>query len=152
MTGEKNLIPMNKRTKEEQKEIVIQGGKASGKARREKKLFRDIIEQLLTSKAPLPLKEMLKNMGFETGKQIDCLEALLKICLSKSTSSRTNLGHLTRFLEFAYEAIGEKKTDTAPAAQIMFIDKDDVKEANDHIDRVLNKAKIIKGGNNTNAR
>ncbi len=146
--GEENLIPMNQLTEDEQRKLASAGGKASVKARREKKLFRELIEQLLINPAPMPLREKLQEMGFEAGEQINSLEALLKICTSKSISPRTSLGHLTRFLEFAYEAIGEKKTDAVPAAQIMFIDKEGVKEANDHIDSVLNKTKIIEGRNN----
>lgn len=39
-----NLIPTNRRTKEEAREIGRGGGIASGKARREKKLFREYLE------------------------------------------------------------------------------------------------------------
>ena len=42
-----NLIPQNKRTKAEQREIARQGGIASGKARREKKQVRDFINAWL---------------------------------------------------------------------------------------------------------
>lgn len=35
--NEQNLVPMNRRTKEEQRKISSAGGKASGKARRAKK-------------------------------------------------------------------------------------------------------------------
>ena len=38
--AQKDLIPMSKRTKEEQKEIATMGGKASGVARRKKKTIR----------------------------------------------------------------------------------------------------------------
>lgn len=38
--GHDNLIPMNKRTKDEQRKIATQGGKASGKVRREKADFK----------------------------------------------------------------------------------------------------------------
>ena len=38
--GHDNLIPMNKRTKDEQREIAFKGGKASGKARKEKADFK----------------------------------------------------------------------------------------------------------------
>lgn len=37
MANDENLIPLNKRTKEEQREIAKQGGIKSGKIRREKK-------------------------------------------------------------------------------------------------------------------
>lgn len=38
--GHDNLIPMNKRTKEEQRKIAVQGGKKSGEVRREKADFK----------------------------------------------------------------------------------------------------------------
>ena len=47
MTGEENLIPLNKRTKEEQREIAIKGGKASGESRRKRKLLKDSMNVLL---------------------------------------------------------------------------------------------------------
>ena len=45
--GQDNLIPLNERTKEEQREIARQGGIASGKARREKSIMKDILEKML---------------------------------------------------------------------------------------------------------
>lgn len=45
--NEENLISFKDRTEEEQREIARQGGVASGKARREKKLFREEIERQL---------------------------------------------------------------------------------------------------------
>lgn len=47
MANEQNLIPLNERTKSEQRAIATAGGKASGKARRNKKLLRDCIDYLL---------------------------------------------------------------------------------------------------------
>jgi len=47
LTGEENLIPLNKRTKEEQREIAIKGGKASGESRRKRKLLKDSMNVLL---------------------------------------------------------------------------------------------------------
>lgn len=48
--GQENLIPLNKRTKEEQREIARQGGIASGKARQEKATFKKTLEMLLDEK------------------------------------------------------------------------------------------------------
>jgi len=45
--NDKNLIPLNKRTKSEQREIAKKGGKASVKARREKKLMSAILADYL---------------------------------------------------------------------------------------------------------
>lgn len=49
--GTKNLIPLNERTKEEQKEITTKGGKASGQARREKSTMKKTLEMLLDEKS-----------------------------------------------------------------------------------------------------
>lgn len=48
--GTKNLIPMNKRTEEEQKKITTMGGIASGQARREKATMKATLEKLLDEK------------------------------------------------------------------------------------------------------
>lgn len=45
--GQENLIPLNERTKEEQREIARQGGIASGKVRQEKATMRKTLELLL---------------------------------------------------------------------------------------------------------
>ena len=47
MANGNNLIPQNKRTKEEQREIARKGGIASGKARREKKTIQKILNDYL---------------------------------------------------------------------------------------------------------
>lgn len=43
-----NLVPLNKRTKDEQREITQKGGKASGVARRRKADLRKIAEGMIT--------------------------------------------------------------------------------------------------------
>ena len=48
MSGEKNLIPLNRRTKEEQKEITTAGGKASGESRRRKRSLKDAADLFLS--------------------------------------------------------------------------------------------------------
>ena len=46
----KNLIPQNKRTKDEQREIARIGGVESGQARRGKKTIQKILADLLEGK------------------------------------------------------------------------------------------------------
>lgn len=48
LNGQENLIPMNERTEEEQREIARMGGIASGKARKEKKMLKDLLEEALS--------------------------------------------------------------------------------------------------------
>lgn len=45
MANEQNLIPNSQRTPEELREITRKGGIASGKARRKKKMLREIMEE-----------------------------------------------------------------------------------------------------------
>lgn len=47
MSNEKNLIPFNKRTESEQREIAQQGGIASGVARRRKRSMREAADYYL---------------------------------------------------------------------------------------------------------
>ena len=56
--NKENLIPLNTRTKEEQREIAIQGGKASGEARRHKATMRETLKMMLED---IPLDEDNKN-------------------------------------------------------------------------------------------
>lgn len=45
--GTPNLVPLNKRTKAEQKEITSKAGKASGVARRKKKSMQEALQMML---------------------------------------------------------------------------------------------------------
>jgi coenzyme F420-reducing hydrogenase alpha subunit len=46
--GHENLIPQSERTKEQQREIARMGGIASGKARKEKRMLKDLLEEALS--------------------------------------------------------------------------------------------------------
>ena len=48
MSGEKNLIPFNKRTEEEQRKIQSAGGKASGASRRRKRSLKEAADLYLS--------------------------------------------------------------------------------------------------------
>lgn len=47
MANDENLIPLNKRTKKEQREIATMGGKKSGEVRRNNKTFKEAINWLM---------------------------------------------------------------------------------------------------------
>ena len=60
-----NLIPLNKRTKTEQRAITQMGGIKSGEVRREKRLLKDTIEMLLNNKpTPEMINECAEKFGF----------------------------------------------------------------------------------------
>lgn len=59
MKGQENLIPLNERTKEEQREIASMGGKASQKKQRErKKLKEDLLIALGIVKGDKTIQEI----------------------------------------------------------------------------------------------
>ena len=77
MANEQNLIPMNKRTKSEQREFTSKGGKKSGEVRRQRKAMKEQIEMLLA----LPFKnveklDFIEDLGIDKDK-IDNQMALL---------------------------------------------------------------------------
>lgn len=97
-----NLKPFNTLTVEEQRKITSKGGKASVKARREKKLMREQMEMLLS----LPLKnEQLKakiqDMGIDS-KDVDNQMALIISIWNKALKGDMSAVNQIR------EIIGEK--------------------------------------------
>ena len=98
------------RTTEEQREIARQGGIASGKARRKKKLLSDLINN-----------EFEKNVSIKSGgetieltkKELAALR-LVRIINSQETTDKVFL----KALEFARDTIGEKPVEKVEMATI----------------------------------
>ena len=65
MANEQNLVPINERTKSEQREIASAGGKASGKARRRKKNLKQKMQLLLSLPAADNDQAELSAMGVD---------------------------------------------------------------------------------------
>lgn len=60
-----NLIPLNRLTKEEQREITSKGGKKSGEVRAQKRLLKDTIEMMLKLQpTPQMVNECAEKFGF----------------------------------------------------------------------------------------
>ena len=67
MAGAENLVPQNKRTKEEQREIQKAGGKASGAKRKEKSTVKSIIRAWAENPVvPKHLKKQAEAFGIDT--------------------------------------------------------------------------------------
>ena len=106
MANEKNLIQNKKRTPSERRENAKKAGQASGKARREKKLLKDCMLDLLK----LPVAESknfnkLIMMGLDP-EEIDN-RSLLTVALFKKA---IECGDVNAFKEIR-NLIGEDKTD-----------------------------------------
>lgn len=92
MANTDNLKPMNKRTKAEQREIARKGGIASGKARREKKQLKEVLEILL-------------SMPSDDGITEDNWEAICMSMLNEAKSGNA------RAFEIIRDTIGQKPTE-----------------------------------------
>lgn len=77
-----NLIPLNKRTKDDQREIQKKGGIASGKVRREKADLKKKVNQILEMDVFSPqLKEALEEKGLSATNQTAVVTVLLQKAL-----------------------------------------------------------------------
>lgn len=102
--AQKDLIPLNQRTKEEQREIARMGGIASGKARREKQKTQQILADLVSikNKDLATFQKEAKKMGLDG--DISIHEVFTMVCLLNSVKSG-NLGDLERLTKL----LGEDK-------------------------------------------
>ena len=96
-----NLIPMSERTKDEQKVIATMGGKASGEARRQKKLMKEQMQILLS----LPCKKQknnnqMKALGIE-GEELDNQMAVIVAMWEKALKGNVKAA------EFLRDTLGE---------------------------------------------
>ena len=66
MNGRDNLIPFDKLTEEEQRNIASKGGKASVEARKKKKNMKEALQLLLSLDVKsLKVREQLKALGID---------------------------------------------------------------------------------------
>jgi len=91
-SGKENLIPLTERTKEEQREIRVKGGKASGEARRKKKELKELLELALSQPC-------------EENPDIDNWTAVTIALMKKVKSGDTKAYEVMR------DTIGQKPTD-----------------------------------------
>ena len=123
--NEQNLIPMNKRTKSEQREFTSRGGKKSGEVRRQRKAMKEQMEMLLS----LPFKQIekldfIENLGIDK-EQIDNQMALLVAMYGRALK-----GDVQAFKEIREVAQDNQTINKADRVQI--INDLPCEEENDH--------------------
>lgn len=125
--GTKNLIPLNQRTKEEQKEITIKGGKASREARRRKKTTRQLLELILSKETDnKKMKKLLEDLGYDKDEITNDLAmnfAMVNKVITKGDSHAYNsiqniLGELTE----------TPSTNEQPEIKIKIVDNEKLEE------------------------
>lgn len=82
--AKEDLIPMNQRTKEEQKEITSKGGKASGEARRKKRDAKSAARLILNLPVQEALEKNLKAMGIDDSEDYTNMVAIMARAFTKA--------------------------------------------------------------------
>jgi hypothetical protein len=107
MAGVENLVPLNQRTKDEQREIQKKGGAESGRARREQRTMRD------TAKFILGLKPDVPDAAIKKMAQLGVMdEELTMMFLSVYKQQEKALKGDLPALQFLRDTSGEKPADT----------------------------------------
>lgn len=108
MAGKNNLIKAEDLTKEELTERARKGGVASGKARREKKAFKETIETLLsmsTQEGNAVSIEEIQSFASLSGQNISVQEAIAIAQVQKAMQGDTKAA------EYVRDSIGQKPSD-----------------------------------------
>lgn len=87
-----NLIPLNRRTKEQQREIQVKGALAAQEARKKNKLMREMYAEFLEKKYKVKIGGKERTLS---GSDI-CLEMIPKIVLKADASSVSFFKELDR--------------------------------------------------------
>lgn len=107
-----DLVSLADRTTEEQQAIARAGGIASGKARREKKAFKETLEALLSMSMEngeaVTIDDITSFKGIK-GQNISVQEAILIAQVQKAMKGDT------RAAEYVRDSIGQKPTDKIEA-------------------------------------
>ena len=99
MANEENLIPMDERTENEQREIARKGGKKSGEARRRKKDMKAKMKLLLSLQPTASQTELLKALGIPE-EDADNEMLLLVAMFQAVTEDRDTKAFDTKFQRF----------------------------------------------------
>lgn len=97
MANEKNLKPLNTRTKKEQREISKKGGIASGKSRREKKSMKKQLETIMLLPFTLkdskgkPLLDKYKQSGIASDEIDNQMAVAIELFLTAMGNSKQKI-------------------------------------------------------------
>lgn len=100
-TNPQNLIPQNKRTPEERREIARMGGKARGEQKRRQKTFKEVLETLLD-----------KKVTDKNGKEMDLLTVISAKQVEKASKGDTKAFEVIR------DTIGQKPVERVEIGDI----------------------------------
>lgn len=103
--NEQNLIPMNKRTESEQREIAKKGGKASGRSRRDKREQRDVILDIMSMPLEDGSVEKITSLAAAEGANLSINQAIVIQQVKRALNGDTKAA------EYLRDTAGQKPSD-----------------------------------------
>ena len=139
--GHENLIPLNKRPKEEQRRIQIMGGEANKQKIKRKKNLKELTQMLLenpvfSDEAKQNIKMLFPDVDVED--MTNGMAMTANILLSAITS--TDLKDKVKAAEYLRDTAGQKPETTvngSVSVEKVFITEKEQKETVKHIEKVL---------------
>lgn len=136
----KNLIKSTDLAPNERKELAKKAALQSAKVRSERAKFKKILNDILKQKTTPNLRKVLEEAGIKEAKNLNMLEGLINLAITKSYDEKTTLAQLTRFLEFI-----RNTTDGTPIQmQINTVQSlENIEITQETIDKVADKIKEL---------
>ena len=134
--GHDNLIPLDTRTKEEQREIARKGGIKSGETRRRKRDMRSCFESMFKTSAPDKIKKAIEKQGIEAPSDLNLYEALTYSMYMKALQGDA------RMVSLIMDVMGDKVGDKLKEKEIALKEKEMQKSRSEAIERL---DEILKG-------
>ena len=101
MANEQNLVPLNNRTKTEQRRITQMGGKASGEARRKKKQRGDILREIINTE--VTNEKMMANLrALGIFKEHPTLEDYINATATRDLTKKASMQDVQRLNDEVY--------------------------------------------------
>lgn len=119
MANEQNLIPLNRRTKSEQREIATQGGVASGVARRQKKTLKQIGDMIgsLNIKSEKN-RAILRDAGINDDDMINDVGMMFRLNLKAQNGDTKAIELLSKLRGQLKEQISAEVADVTPLVDL----------------------------------
>lgn len=136
--GSKNLKSLADRTIEEQRQIAIAGGVASGKTRKKQKTLREMFELFGESKPNKVVLKTFADLGIPVEEDDTMLTCMFKWAGVKSFAKGTKMGDLLKFFEIFGKYTGQEPAKEVNlggeiSSKVKYITPDSIDEIKKHI-------------------
>lgn len=131
--GTENLIPVNKRTKDEAREISRKGGIKSGEVRQEKKTIKEALAWLVKQPLSDINKENFKKKYPNADKDLTDKDFDIKMGMASQVVAKALQGNI-QAIALAQKIIDGEKEEARPITNTIYLTQDMVKGVENHID------------------